>query len=179
MADEEIQDQTADTTGGPGKKKKLIIIGVVIVLLALLGGGIAYFLLMGDNDVESDVEGDVAEGVTSDEPEAVVLERPVYHKLRPEFIITFDANNRQRYMQIQVTVVTRDPTIIESLLKHDPLIRNALIMVFSSQDYLKLQTSEGKASLKQQATQRIQELLLAETGREGIETVLITNMVLQ
>ncbi|MFT7384403.1 MAG: flagellar basal body-associated protein FliL, partial [Urechidicola sp.] len=33
--------------------------------------------------------------------------------------------------------------------------------------------------LKLEATQRIQALLLDETGRDGIETVLFTNMVLQ
>jgi flagellar FliL protein len=170
MADEETQDPALESTGGAGKKKKLIIIGVVIVVvLALLGAGVAYYFLMEDSDVEGQ----------GNAPEAVVLDRPVYHELRPEFIITFDANNRQRYMQIQVTVVTRDPTIVDGLLTHDPLIRNALIMVFSAQDYLQLQTSEGKVKLKLEATQRIQELLLAETGRDGIETVLFTNMVLQ
>jgi flagellar FliL protein len=170
MADEDTQDPALENTDGAGKKKKLIIIGaVIVVVLALLGAGVAYYFLAEDSDV-------VGEG---DAPEPVVLDRPVYHELRPEFIITFDANNRQRYMQIQVTVVTRDPTIVESLLTHDPLIRNALIMVFSAQDYLQLQTSEGKAKLKLEATQRIQALLLDETGRDGIETVLFTNMVLQ
>jgi flagellar FliL protein len=82
-------------------------------------------------------------------------------------------------MQVQVTVVTRDPATIAGLDKHDPLIRNALIMVFSAQDYLKLQTREGKVKLRLEATEKIQELLLVETGNEGIETVLFTNLVLQ
>jgi len=174
MADEEEQDQAEEATEGSGKKKKLLIIGAIVaaIVVLALGAGVAYYLMMDDSDA-------VAEGAEVEEEEVVLLDRPIYQELRPEFIITFDANNRQRYMQVQVTVVTRDPTIVESLTKHDPLIRNALIMVFSSQDYLQLQTSEGKASLKLEATQRIKELLLEETGREGIETVLFTNLVLQ
>jgi len=177
MADEETQDSVEETTEGSGKKKKLLVIGAIVAIIVVLaaGAGVAYYLMMDDS--EAPVDGEVAD--EAEAPEAVPLDRPVYHELRPEFIITFDANNRQRYMQVQVTVVTRDPTIVEGLDKHDPLIRNSLIMVFSAQDYLKLQTSEGKAKLRLEATEKIQELLLAETGSEGIETVLFTNLVLQ
>jgi flagellar FliL protein len=172
MADEEKQDAVEETAEGASKKKKLLVIGAIVAIIVVLaaGAGVAYYLMTDDS--EAPVDGEVAE-------EATPLERPVYHELRPEFIITFDANNRQRYMQVQVTVVTRDPAIVEGLVKHDPLIRNSLIMVFSAQDYLKLQTKEGKAKLRLEATEKIQELLLAETGSEGIETVLFTNLVLQ
>ncbi len=94
MADEETQDPALENTDGAGKKKKLIIIGeVIVVVLALLGAGVAYYFLAEDSDV-------VGEG---DAPEPVVLDRPVYHELRPEFIITFDANNRQRYILLLYT----------------------------------------------------------------------------
>jgi flagellar FliL protein len=148
---------------------------VAIIVVLAAGAGVAYYLMMDDS--EAPVDGEVAE--RAEVLEATPLERPIYHELRPEFIITFDANNRQRYMQVQVTVVTRDPATVEGLVKHDPLIRNSLIMVFSAQDYLQLQTSEGKAKLRLEATEKIQELLLVETGSEGIETVLFTNLVLQ
>jgi flagellar FliL protein len=177
MADEEKQDPVEGSTEGAGKKKKLLLIGAIVAIIVVLaaGAGVAYYLMMDDS--EAPVDGEVAE--EAEVLEATPLERPIYHELRPEFIITFDANNRQRYMQVQVTVVTRDPATVEGLVKHDPLIRNSLIMVFSAQDYLQLQTSEGKAKLRLEATEKIQELLLVETGSEGIETVLFTNLVLQ
>ena len=60
-----------------------------------------------------------------------------------------------------------------------PVLRNRLVMLFSSQDFEALITPVGKEMLLQQATASVQELAEKETGKVAIERVLFTNLVLQ
>ncbi|MCA9018246.1 MAG: flagellar basal body-associated FliL family protein, partial [Planctomycetaceae bacterium] len=71
------------------------------------------------------------------------------------------------------------PETVALLANHNPLIRNALVLLFAQQDYLELQTPEGKENLKKQARDKVNELLMNEAEKETIEAVLFTNFVMQ
>lgn len=159
----------APGTGGGGKIK-LIIIGVVALLL-VAGGSVAVTMFLLNKDSPS-------EGA---EPSAAVSARQpaVYEVLAPAFVINYRHENRQRYMQVTVALMTRDPASLEALKAHMPLLRNRLVMLFSGQDFAQLMTPVGKEMLRQQATASVQELAQQEVGSLAIEQVLFTNFVLQ
>ncbi|HBO6809043.1 TPA: flagellar basal body-associated protein FliL, partial [Pseudomonas aeruginosa] len=73
----------------------------------------------------------------------------------------------------------RDKAQMDALREHMPLVRNKLVMLFSSQSFDSLVTPVGKEMLRQQATAGLQELAKKETGQLAIEQVLFTNFVLQ
>lgn len=177
MADDEDLELEEQGEGG-GSKKKLIMIGAAaLVLLLAIGGGAYWFLFMG-----SEPEAEVAEDGTEIATEVEVAElsgKAHYHKLKPKFTTTFEANSRQRYMQVEITLVTRDEEVLPELVTHQPLIRNALVFVLDSQDYLELQTMEGKTALREAAVASVQEILQREIGKPGIERVLFTDFVMQ
>ncbi|MFT7687774.1 MAG: flagellar FliL protein [Candidatus Azotimanducaceae bacterium] len=174
--DEEIVEEAAK----PKSKLKLILIAVVLLLLLSgAGGGAYWYFMMGDDAVAEDgVEGEVGEPTEEayyDEDQAAAI----YHKIRPVFITTFSANNRQRYMQVEVTLVTRNEEVVAALVTHQPLVSNALVMLFADSDYLELQTPEGKESLRQSAQTKIESILETEAGIKGLEKVLFTQFVMQ
>ena len=68
---------------------------------------------------------------------------------------------------------------INSVTLHMPLIRNSLVLLFSSQSFANLQTDEGKQALKQASVDAINKILEQETGEGGIDSVLFTNFVMQ
>jgi len=177
MADEDNTEEVQEPKSG--KKKLIIIILAALLLLGGIGGGLMFFL-QPDEPQEMPVaeDGEMAEVQESsffgdDNPKAL------YKELRPEFIVTFEANGRQRYVQLNVTLVTRDEEIIPILANNDPVVRNTLVLLFAKQNYLELQTREGKEMLKKSATKAIQDLMVKEIGKKGIETVLFTNFVMQ
>ncbi len=175
MADDDFQEGEEQPEGG-GSKKKLIIIGAAaLVLLLAIGGGVYWFLFMGDEpEPELAEDGtEVVEEFSSGDGKAL------YQKLQPKFTTTFEANGRQRYMQVEVTLVTRDEEVLPVLVAHQPLIRNAFVMLLASQDYLELQTMEGKAELRVAAVKMVQEILEREMGKPGVEQVLFTDFVMQ
>ena len=161
MAEEDGLDIGTEE-GKSGGKKKLIIIG--LLLLVLLGGGAsAYFFLFSGDDAEIDL---------TNEPS-------IYLSLDPVFVVDFMVDGRQRYIQLNMTVMSKDAAQINAVTLHMPLIRNSLVLLFSSQSFSDLQTAEGKIALKQASTDAINGILEQETGQGGIDHVLFTNFVMQ
>lgn len=161
-----------------GKSKlKLIILIVVAVLLAvgLSVGATLFFLGKGD---KKEAEAEKTEE-HSGEAAAPVKQPAIYEVVAPAFIVNFNYQGRQRYMQVSVALMARDQAELDALKVHMPVLRNRLVMLFSGQDFAALMTPVGKEMLRQQATASVQELAQKETGKTAIEQVLFTNFVLQ
>lgn len=174
MAKKEAPPAAASAEAKQPGKMKLIILIVVIVLLAvgLSVGATWFFLSKGDSAAEPQAE-------ASGEP-AVPLKQPaIYEELSPAFVVNFTQKGRARYMQVSVALMARDQLALDALKVHMPVLRNRLVMLFSSQDFDALMTPVGKEMLRQQATASVQELAEKETGKLTVEQVLFTNIVLQ
>ncbi|EPN16293.1 flagellar basal body-associated protein FliL [Pseudomonas syringae pv. actinidiae ICMP 19070] len=53
----------------------------------------------------------------------------VFEPMTPAFVVNFNANGRQRYMQVSITMLGRNAADMEALKAHMPLIRNNLVML--------------------------------------------------
>ena len=168
----------------------IIIIAGAVLLLAAVGGGAFWYLSpaevieVAETDQASDEESidDEYEEEYEEEESSIFgdsLEKAIYHRLRPTFITTFEANGKQRYMQTELTLVMRDSEVEEALTIHQPLVRHTLVLLFSAQDYLELQTPRGKRALKRSALEAVRKVLLRESGVKGLEKVLFTEFVMQ
>ncbi|MES2819737.1 MAG: flagellar basal body-associated protein FliL [Pseudomonadota bacterium] len=155
---------------GKGKLKLIILIVVALLLAVGLSVGGTWFLLSKDKPKE---EAAVVESVP------VGKQPAIYEALMPAFVVNFNHQGRQRYMQVSVALMARDQVALDALKVHMPLLRNRLVMLFSGQDFAALITPVGKEMLRQQATASVQELALKETGKPAVEQVLFTNFVLQ
>jgi len=151
-----------------GSKTKLIII--IAAVFALVIGGVLFFLLSGGEDAP-------AESVVSES--ASTVSSAIYLSLDPAFVVDFNISGKQRYLQLDLTLKSRSSAQIDAVKVHMPLIRNSLVLLFSSQDFEELQLSEGKQQLKLAAINAINAILRQETGVEGVEDVLFTNFVMQ
>ncbi|WP_373188188.1 flagellar basal body-associated FliL family protein [Halopseudomonas sp.] len=167
---EQIQEPTAEGEGTPvkSKKKLLILIGAAFLAVLLSAGGVAYFLLSGDDEV--------TEQAADAEPLRQVA---LYQPMDPAFVVNFTHEGRRRYMQVNVVLMGRDPELMAALSQHMPLLRNELVLQFSSEEYASLFTPEGKDALRERATLAVKAMLEKELGNPVIESVLFTNIVLQ
>ncbi|MFN3237931.1 MAG: flagellar basal body-associated FliL family protein [Pseudomonadales bacterium] len=181
MADDDVLEAEEQESTGGSKKKLIIIAAAALVLLLAIGGGVYWFFFAGSDEPELAEDGTE---LSAEEGEGGGLfasgpGKAQYHVLKPKFTTTFEANGRQRYMQVEITLMTRETDVIAALVKHQPLIRNALVLLLAQQDYLELQTMEGRASLRTAAVTTVQEILQQEIEKPGIEQVLFTDFVMQ
>ena len=161
---------TSDAVKDPAVKGKLklIILIVVAVLLAigLSVGATGYF--MHSPKSEAVPQADVNVKLPA-----------LYEPMAPAFVVNFNANGRQRYMQVSVTLQARDPADLKALMVHIPVIRNNLVMLFSGQAFDDLATPVGQEILRQKTTASVQEVAQKELGKVVIDQALFTNFVLQ
>ncbi|WP_174824209.1 flagellar basal body-associated FliL family protein, partial [Pseudomonas juntendi] len=100
--------------------------------------------------------------------------------LTPAFVVNFNQNGRQRYMQVSITMQARNQADLDALKVHMPVIRNNLVMMFSGQGFDALASSPvGQEMLRQKATAVVQEVAQKELGKPVIDQLLFTNFVLQ
>jgi len=173
MAEEEQEATTEEEKPSKfqlsaGMKKMLMIAGGVLVLVGGSVGVTLFFLLPGDEPAAG--EDDVIEqaGQTA-----------IYHNMRPSFVVTFMAGKNPRYLQADLTVVSREQKTIAAVITHAPLIRSRIVSLFTDQNYLTLQTDQGKLGLQNSLTELVNTTLTEEAGMAGVESVLLTNFVMQ
>ena len=82
-------------------------------------------------------------------------------------------------MQLRVKLMSRDPEIIEVVEQYKPILRNNLLLLFSSQKFEDVVTREGKEKLLEQALEEVNRTLFEEAGSDGVEAVYFTSFVAQ
>ncbi|MFF5865866.1 flagellar basal body-associated protein FliL [Pseudomonas sp. NPDC012596] len=151
-------------------KLKLILLLVLALLLAVgLSVGATWFFMH------------KSEPATPTDPAAAnVKPAALYEALSPAFVVNFNQNGRQRYMQVSITLQGRNQADMDALKVHMPVIRNNLVMMFSGQGFDTLASSPvGQEMLRQKATAVVQEVAQKEVGKPVVDQLLFTNFVLQ
>lgn len=171
MADEQEQEESG---GGKSKLLILIIIGLLLVLISI-GGTVAVLMLFKDDPEPVAEEGADVEA----EPEEEIKLPAVYFAIKPPLLMTYNDRGRQRYAQVEMTLMARSEAVVTEAELHNSRIRNDLILAFSGLQFHEVQTPEGKELMRQQALETVQRILTEEMGEPGVEQVLFTNLVMQ
>jgi flagellar FliL protein len=104
----------------------------------------------------------------------------VYLDFEQPFIVNFQDEQQQlRYLQVGVSVMAHDPTMAETVKRHMPVIRNNLVMLFSSQTRDSASTREGKERIRNDAQTEVQKILTDRTGKPVVEALYFTSFVMQ
>jgi flagellar FliL protein len=75
--------------------------------------------------------------------------------------------------------MTRDESVVESIKKHMPVIRNNLTFLFSGRTYEDVKTIKGKERLRTAALEEVQNIMEEETGNSAVEALYFTSFVTQ
>ena len=151
----------------PAGKKKLLIIIAAVAVLAIAGGGAALYFMQGHDDAKA-------------EPAKPAHVEPIFVPLDPPFVVNFASNDAVRFLQVTVQAMTEDPVTAELLKKHDPVIRNALLMLFSGQSYEALSTTAGKETLRVAALAAVRKVVVAAGGKpDDVKDLFFTSFVMQ
>jgi len=169
MAEADEQVEGEEEQSAKGSKKLIILIAVAVLLI---GGGVAGWLMMSGNETaEADAE-------TEAPAEPAVL--PVsYISLGEKFVVTIAEGRKQRYVQAQISVSTRDTEVVTAIEVHAPLIRSKVIETLGAADFQVLRTDEGRKSIQADLLAQVNALLEAEGLPPSVEALFFTDFVLQ
>ncbi len=128
---------------------------------------------------EADEDKGAKEGEADEQDKAAKSKTAVYFDFEQPFVVNFQDEHQMRYLQVGVSVMAHDATMPETVKKHMPVIRNNLVMLFSSQTRQSIATREGKEKVRADAQSEVQKILAERTGKPVIEQLYFTSFVMQ
>lgn len=178
---------TADVPAAPAKKGgmlKLIVIAVIV--LAAAGGGAFFYLgkkapaataeqAEGDEHAAADEHG---EAKPDEHGAAKGAASADFSPLAPQFVVNLNDEEAMRFLQVEVQVIAKKTSAMDAVKGNDPIVRNRLMLLFSSQTYHELLTRSGKEKLQTEALAEINKVL-DEHKKPHIDGVVFTNFVMQ
>jgi flagellar protein FliL len=170
IQDAQPADVETPAETSPKSRRRLIVgASITAVVLAAAGGGAYYYFTR-------DAAAATAETVKPAAPSHKVA---LYLMLKPDFIVNSTAVGQRRYLQTSLAVVARDQAVIDALNAHAPIVRSALINLLADQDFMVLQTADGKQALRDKMRATIDATLMKEGAGAGVEAVLFNSFVMQ
>lgn len=158
-----------DAASGKIKLIILIVLGMILAI-ALSVAGTLWFLGSGmpgsgENEAETDT---FAGGFVPS----------IYVDIEKPLVTTVQAEGRQRYAQVYLSLEAKAPEALAAARLHLPLIRSQLITVLANSNFRDLQTPQGRQALAQRMLETVNQVLERE-GLPVIERVLFRNFVVQ
>lgn len=154
--------------------KKMIIIGLVILLLA--GAGAGYYFFMGNSE---ELDGEMSEEVIDEEDEEEGATDEIYYDMKKSLIVNFPKGSGASLIQVSVSLLVKGEETIETLKKHEPMIRNNLLMAISAKGSKNLMTIEGKEALRDEMLKVVSEVMEKMTKKNKVTNVFFTSFVMQ
>jgi flagellar FliL protein len=164
-----MAEPTPEEPAAPAKKRRLPLLIAIVVVVIGAGGGTAWWFL-GRGAAHEGADG------ASKAPPA----ESVYVALDPPFVVNFEAGGQVRFLQVAAQAMTRDPAIAELLKRHDPMVRNSLLLLLAGQSYESIATRDGKESLRRRALEEVRAVVKAQGGDGAkVEDLYFTSFVMQ
>ncbi len=184
--DLELSDEEQGESKG-GSKKLIIIIAAIVVLSLAVGAG-GYFAFGPDSGESTEVAGKTAgeegdasgeEGDADEGAEPKDKREAIYVAIPDSILVQIQGKKKSRMLQVKVTLLVRSTDAEKAAKKHMPLIKNNLLMYFSSANSEELLTGDGKLKLRTGSLKVVQDLLKEQTGKKHVEQILFTGFVMQ
>lgn len=117
----------------------------------------------------------------SEEGEEITETYTEYVELTPSFVTHVgEPTERPAYLKADVSLRVNTETATDAIETHMPRLRHELVMLFGEQtDLQTLSGNEGQQTLRQQARDRMNQVLEEQQTGEEIVDVLFTSFVIQ
>jgi flagellar FliL protein len=106
----------------------------------------------------------------------VVRKSYAYFSLEPEIVTNYLGSSARKlgFVRVSIELMLEDSDLLEAAEHHSPLMRAATIEVFGSQPEEKVKSLTGREDIRRSCLEKLQELMLKETGSKMIKDVIFT-----
>ena len=171
-------EEVEGTSSGGRKGDMVMIIAAALVSLGLGAGGAFFFASQQQPPApapQQTVEAELAVEKAAAKQRALTEDfKERLYKLEP-FVVNVTGDGYNRFLKLRVELETTDSDLKEELDARLPQVRDALIVLLSSKQLSDVTDFEGKALLKEDMLERVNDLL--ESGQ--IRSILFTEFVVQ
>lgn len=117
--------------------------------------------------------------MAEEEPKEGEAPKVAYVDLVPSLVGNYGSGPRLKYYKADISLRVSDPEAQEKVTRHEPLIRNQLVMLFAQQTDESLGAAGSKETLRQEALKQVQQVLHSEEGQSLVDDLLFNNLIIQ
>ena len=176
--DNETEGDAQAESGGGGKGGMVMIIAAALVSLGLGAGGAFFFAssqVPPPAPPPQTAEAELAAEKAAAKQRAMTVDfKDRLYGMDP-FVVNVTGDGYNRFLKLRVELEADDTDLKEELDARLPQVRDALIVLLSSKQLSDITDFEGKALLKEDILERVNDLL--DTG--SVRSVLFTEFVVQ
>lgn len=108
-----------------------------------------------------------------------LVDGAIYIPMQPPFVVNYGGAGRLKYLKTELTLRVNDVHTAAAVRHHMPLLRNAMVMLFSRQSEETITTQEGVSQLRETAKQEIIALLESEQEEADVLEVYFNDLIVQ
>jgi flagellar FliL protein len=99
-----------------------------------------------------------------------------YFSLEPDIVTNYLSSSARKlgFVRVTIELMLEDADFLEAAEHHSPLLRAATLEVFGSQTAEKVKSLTGREDIRRSCLERLQALMLKETGSEMVKEVIFT-----
>ena len=99
-----------------------------------------------------------------------------YFSLEPEIVTNYLGSNIKKigFVRVSIELMLESSDFLEAAEHHSPLLRAASLEVFGRQPEEKVKSLTGREDIRRSCLEKLQELMLKETGSKMIKDVIFT-----
>ncbi|MBH0027812.1 flagellar basal body-associated protein FliL [Pseudoalteromonas sp. SWN29] len=99
-----------------------------------------------------------------------------YFGFEPDIITNYigPSSKKMGYVRVTIDLMLNDTSDIAIVEHHTPLLRDALVEIFSKESEEKIKSLTGREEIRAKCAEKLKSLLKEETGQEIIREVLFT-----
>lgn len=118
-----------------------------------------------------------ATAIAEDEEDEELKPDSIYVAIEPAIVTNYGGPGRLRYMSVEVSLRVSGIPGEESVKRHMPLVKDALLNLFAIQTNDSIGTAEGKEALRVTSYDQVTALLAEEDKESLLEDLLFTGFV--
>jgi flagellar FliL protein len=161
-------DLNLDVQAKPAGKKQLILYGLIgLLVLALIGMGVVLFMMRGGSE-----EGEAAGNQIAE------VRRAHYLDLK-KMVVNLKPGSPARFLQVNLQVMSYDEKALKAVETHMPAIRNDVLLLLGSQEYVEIASPQGMERLLGEIQEKIQTVLDSYAQGNRIDAVYYTEFIMQ
>lgn len=166
MSDNASKDEAQPAKGG----KKGLLIMIIVAILAVGGGAGGTWFFM---------QGQAKSGPDEEEFEEIDESKPAVFTDLDVFTVNLQPEENNQYLQVGLTVKSKESPVVEEITKQMPEIRNRILLLLSSKQATEISTMEGKQQLSEEITNQIKDSIDSKRMQSHVLGVLFSSFVIQ
>jgi len=167
--------ENEEVEGEEKKSSKLIII--IAVILLIVGAAAGYYFMAGNSEVVDEENVEEIEEVVEEERDAA--NEKLYYDMSQSLIVNFPKGSGASLIQVSVSLLVKGAETIDAIKKHEPMIRNNLLMAISAKGAANLKTREGKEALREVMLDEVGKVMERMTRKNKVKDLFFTAFVMQ